>query len=335
MDLPESIESYFQEAGRVGRDGKRAYAILLVGSNDTNQLRSQLAKQLPDLAAIKNVYRKLWNYFQIPYGEGEGTMHVLNFASFCTTYQLPAPMTYAVFKLLERNSLLTFTEQFKKQTLLQILIPSDQIIPYITENSRFRNLIQTLLRLYVGIFDEMIPIILSTVAQRAEIPEKEALEQLHQLKELNVIAFRFNRSDAEITFLVPREDDQSINSIAKTISLQQQAKRTQHTSLIKYVSNFETCRSVQLLHYFGETNGIPCGICTNCTSRDTNQKTTSPEIQNAIKKLLESSAMTSKELVHLLSVKESIVLYQLTLLLEQNQIVIGSDNRYTFNTTQK
>ena len=329
-NLPESIESYYQEAGRAGRNGDTAYAFLLVQPIDEEHLKRQFLNALPDVEFVKFIYNKLCNYFQISYGEGEHTSHKLNFKAFCDTYKLNTKLTYNTLKVLDSNSIIALNEQFNYKTKVQFVVTNTQLFDYIEGHLDKNLLIKTLLRTYGGIFDFPTKIRLSLIADKVDQNEKQVIRALQELEKDQVITLDLANTDAEITFIQPREDDITINPIAKIIQQQYDLKHQQIKDVINYINNSEVCKSKQLLHYFGETDAKDCGQCSVCISRDSKgTSVTIEEISDQILSALKHEDLSSRSLLDKLSYTKEQLLESLTYLLEHQKIKVTEANTYT------
>jgi ATP-dependent DNA helicase RecQ len=330
FNLPESLESYYQEAGRAGRNEALAHAFILKQRIDEDHLRSQFLSTLPSIDFVKTVYNKLCNYFQIPYGEGENSLHQFDFKSFCSTYKLSASITYNVLLLLDRNAIITLTQHFDFRTKIQFITRNAIVFQYLETHLDLNILVKVLLRTYGGIFDYETKVNLSLVIQKTNLPEKQIIEQLRRLEKDEVISLQMANTDSEITFLKPREDEITINPIAKTIKQQHQLKHEQIAAVLNYVQNDLVCRSQQLLTYFGEKTQIKCGKCSVCLDKNAAITPLNKlRITSLILENLKSEDLSSRQLLQRIKCSEQALLQSLSELMETKQIKVTEANTYT------
>jgi len=329
VDLPDSLESYFQEAGRAGRNGDKAFSVILKNKNDEEKVRNQFLSVLPDVDFIKLVYRKLCSYFQISYGEGAYTTYSFSFNTFCKTYEFNSVLAYNAILALDRSSVLSLTQHFKRRSTVQVLVSNTELFQYLEKNQEISIIIKSILRTYGGIFDQDIKINTLLVADKANVSEDLVIKTLQRLEKDSIIALNLKKTDAEITFIEPREDDKTINRIANTIEIQNKQKVNQIKDIINYISNDSLCKSQQLLNYFGEAKAETCGICSVCI--DKTKKVDLDSQTNAIEvviSLLQENDLSSRELMEQSSLKEEELTNAIKLLLEREAITLTNHNTY-------
>lgn len=329
IDLPESMESYFQEAGRAGRDSKPARAIILTNAGDIPVLKNQFLNNLASFEDVKLVYRKLNAYFSIAYGEGENTQYDFNFSAFCHHYQFNSHKTYNALQLLDRCSVLRLSQNYQKKTEIRILLSGNHLDNYLDENPRYAGMIRTILRNYGGVFENLIPFSLVSVCEKSDITEEAGINILEELAEKEIIEFQLSRHDAGITFLVPREDDSTLNPLALFIREYNKTKKEKINAVLSFIENDKVCKQIQLLKYFGEKKPVPCGKCSVCRN-EKKQLTRDDmnEIYLAILKILKNGEKDSRELTAILDYTEGAVLEVLSLLSEKGILARTANNKY-------
>ncbi|MFD2541747.1 ATP-dependent DNA helicase RecQ [Lacinutrix gracilariae] len=328
LNLPESIESYFQEAGRAGRNGKKAFAVILKNNSDEALIKNQFLDSLPTVDFVKLVYRKLCSYFQISYGEGIDSTHQFNFNQFCKTYKFNTLLCYNAVQFLDRTSVISLSKQFHRQTQVQFIISNASLFSYLKNNNHLSLVVKSILRTYGGIFDQEIKINTTLIADKASVNENIVLKVLAQLEKDEIISLNASKTDAEITFIVPREDEKTINVIASILKQQNKLKQEQVAAVLNYVKKDDLCKSIQLLNYFGEQDAKPCGICSVCITKKTTVVHDTKTIKNAIINLLENQDLSSRALNKQLPFSEKEINNMLQLLLEHHIITITKTNTY-------
>ncbi|NNK86933.1 MAG: RecQ family ATP-dependent DNA helicase [Flavobacteriaceae bacterium] len=329
INLPESLESYYQEAGRAGRNGKRAFGIILKNNSDESRLRNQFLKVLPDVKFVKHIYRKLCSYFQVAYGERPENLFDFKFDQFCKQYDLNSAKAYNAILLLDRNGIIALGHNFKNQTTFQLKIGKEQLFSYMRTHPMIAEMLKVILRTYGGVFDVPTRINLLLISEKCEQTEEQIISGLKRLEQDEIIALRLSQTDAEIAFLVPREDDKTINSISRIIEQQNKLKHEQIRSVLDYVENDQICRSRQILAYFGEKSGEDCGICSVCMrAKQPESSINTKEIITRIIAVLKEGPLNSRELMKHTRLSEKKVSELIRHMLEKNLIEVTKTNTY-------
>lgn len=325
IQLPENIENYYQEAGRAGRNGEKAFGIILTNSGDIDYTKRQFLDVLPDKKFVRDVYVKLNNYFRIAYGEGFNESFAFNLNQFCSHYNFPILKAFNSLQFLDRQGILTFQSESSEKISLQFIIPSKEVIRYISLHPHDEPIITTILRTYSGIFDVETTINPHLVAKKSNTTEAAVEKVIDQLAESQCIILHAKNNDSSITFNEVREDDLTINRVAKFLAHQNQLKQDQFQSVIDYISNEDSCKNKLLLAYFDEITKEDCGICSYCFSK----KKSNPKVNtDLILQLLQKSNLSSREIENSLQISPEATIFALQLLLEHNKIAINSYNQY-------
>ncbi len=263
LDLPESLEAYYQEAGRAGRDEKRAYAVLLYNKSDRVQLEKKLELSFPSIDEIKQVYHALGNYYQIAHGAGEGMVFEFDPGEFCNRFKLDAIKTLNALKFLEHDEYISLTESVFLPSRIKITVAAEDLYRFQVEFAGYDSFIKLLLRSYGGLFDQYSPIRESELARRSGTTTKNVIQTLEKLEELELLSYLKQTDKPQLQFIKPRADTQSLYIDSKYIAARKQIMQTQVKAVINYAEE-KKCRSRMLLQYFNEPDAEKCGVCDVC-----------------------------------------------------------------------
>ena len=298
LDLPESLEAYYQEAGRAGRDEKKAFTVLLYTGSDKARLLNKLGQSYPTVKEIKQVYHQLGNYFQLAYGAGEGLTLEIDIADFCNRFKLDAIKTLNAFKFLEHDEYIALSETVFLPSRVQVLTGQAELYAFQVEQPAFDSFIKILLRSYGGVFDQFIAIKESDLAKRLGISRQEVSQILLKLQAMEILVYIPQTDKPHITFLKQRLDEQHLQINARYLSDRYEVNKHQVESVIAYAETFR-CRSQQLLAYFNEIHAPECGVCDVCieNKRLRKKESVNDDITKEILDLLSSGSLGLDDLV--------------------------------------
>ena len=331
IQLPQNMENYYQEAGRAGRNGERAFAILLTSPSDIIQANNQFINVLPDKKFLNLMYIKLNNYFQIAYGEGINEQFTFNLHHFCLRYELPTLKTFNAMQFLDRQGIINLSQEFSEKITLQFLIPSKEVIRYISINSNDEEIILAILRTYPGIYEMQTAFNLQLIAKKSNQKESEILAVLKKLKEKEIIEYHSKNNDATIIFNEVREDERTISRVVKHLENQNQLKKDQLQAVVHYINEKSICKNKLILNYFGEKTTVDCGICSFCITKKIKKKDATL-LQNQIINLLKIEDLNSRDIQNKTKNNPEEVIFVLQELLEKGFILVKPNNKYTLKT---
>ena len=264
IDCPDSPESYFQEAGRAGRDGKKSYAVLLYNSSDRRKLHKRIADTFPEKDLIREVYDHLADFFQIGVGSGEGTVHEFDIERFCQAFRHFPIHVDAALKILQRGGYLEYDTDPDNNARLRFLLERDQLYMLEHTTPTEETVIAAMLRLYGGLFSDYCFIDESAIAIKAGINENTVYEVLKALSRRNIVHFIPRRKLPAISYTQRREDGFRLILSQEVYEDRKKSYEDRIESMLDYATNNEVCRSRQLLRYFGEHTSSDCGKCDVC-----------------------------------------------------------------------
>jgi len=330
LDLPESLEAYYQEAGRAGRDEKRAFAVLLANNSDRNSLRSKYTDSFPSVEEIKKTYHYLGSYFQLAYGAGEGLTFAFDLADFCKRFELGVIKTIGAFKFLEHDGYLTLSENIFIQSRVLFTAAHEDLYRFQIENAGYDPLIKTILRSYGGAFDQYVKIKEDELANKLGISYKMVVALLYKLQERELLSYLPQTDQPQLLFIRPRVDLLHLDIDVKYIELRKKIQDEQIRAVLAY-TDMQVCRSIQLLSYFDELNAPKCNVCDVCLAEkraaDADQLT--ERIEFEIATALQTGPHTLEALMEALKTgTENDQLNQIRELLDAGKIKTDSKNYY-------
>jgi ATP-dependent DNA helicase RecQ len=266
-EMPDCLENYYQEAGRAGRDGKKAYAVLLATKADITKARNLHETRFPAISIIKSIYQSLANYLQLPVGIGEGGYYDFNLLEFCNNFKLDLAVVTQTLKVLEQEGHIQFSENIFLPTQVCFTCSKESLENFEEAYPAFEPLIKALLRSYQGIFDNRISIFEKRMAGICKQSIEAVQNQLQQLAAMGIIEYLPQKETPQIHFLVNRAPAAFLHIDQDLYLSKKEAFTTRINTLINFAINPACCRSVFIGNYFGDTDKSSCGICDYCLAQ--------------------------------------------------------------------
>ncbi len=298
MDLPENLESYYQEAGRAGRDGNRSFAALVFHEVDVTALRSKVQQSNPSVDYLKKVYQALANYFQLAEGSSEGESYSFDLEEFCTRFSLRSAATFAALKKLEEEGLIQLSENFYRASRIHIYKDKTHLYEFQVANARFDPLVKSVLRLYgAELFSDFTQISEGTIAKSLKAPVNDVISLLHQLSKLQVLEYEPATDKPQVTFLIPRQDANNLPLNHARLTERRDLAVRKTEAMINFARQTVRCRMQVVLEYFDEISYDECGMCDVCMEKKKKDNHTSfKDYESRVMELLSLKPMTVDEL---------------------------------------
>ena len=297
--LPYSLEAYYQEVGRAGRDQKLAYAIMITNRFDADEMNKKIEDHFPEINEIRTVYQQLANHFGLATGSGQFSEFPFEINEFCEKYSLNYLKTYNILKLLEKEDILKLSPSVNQPSRIYFKISNIELYQFQIANKKYDILLKILLRSYASLFDTYVKIQESIIAKRAQINTQEVKDLLSKLHQMDIIDYIPQNSHPKILFLKERIDTKRLIISKETLEKRKNIEKQKSKSVIQFINNNHICRSSFIQSYFGEKNPKKCGKCDVCL--DINKLNVSNDefenITSSIKKTLINQALTVDELI--------------------------------------
>lgn len=322
-EMPDSLEAYYQEAGRAGRDGNRAFCLLLYNHTDKINLQDRIDSNFPPETDIRQVYQALCNYYQIPVGKQNNRSLVFDLDDFCKKYKLVKAKTMAAIKVLAQIELIHLSETFFEQSKVKMLANHETIYRFQVDNAKYDGIIKILLRSYGGLFDNYVTINEGFLARKLNLSTDAFKSILNNLTKLQVIDYIPQTESAQITFIAERVEATYISFEKSNLKLRKEMYVEKLNAMVNYCEQETTCRSRNLLAYFNEQYTLDCGKCDVCIEVK-KQLPAEQEIlvfEDALQTYLQPEGKTLQQIIqHFANIKPNETAQMLRILLDNHKL---------------
>ena len=329
LDIPDSPEAYFQEAGRGGRDELKAWGIILYSEADVVALEDGFKNSFPDLEAVKKTYFSLGNYYKLAVGSLAEDGFEFNISDFSKKFSLNPIIAFNSIKILENAGYIQMSDAFYSPSRIKIIVNQTELYAYQISNKNLDSFIKILLRSYTALFDEFIKISESELAKRMQLSVDEIKRYLQKMDEQQILVYIPQSELPRITFPVARIAEKEFNLAPEIYHQRKLAAKTRMEAMKNYVADQHHCRSLLLLNYFGEKEGYRCGICDYCL-KENHLKLSNIEVESIT---AEIKQLVQKEFIDVKSLKCRMVHHNedklkviLRWLLDNDQLIITEAN---------
>jgi ATP-dependent DNA helicase RecQ len=322
IDLPDTLEAYFQEAGRAGRDEKQAFAVLLYHPSDQQKLQQRTETTFPPVEDIRRVYEALGNYYQLAVGSGKGMSYDFDIAQFIKTYRFNLMVAFSSLQLLQQSGYIELSEELHNPSRLIFLVARDDLYRYQVANAAEDSFIKLLLRCYTGLFTEYRPIDETDLAKKANTSREVVYTYLKKLSRDKIVNYIPQSKLPQIYYCEERLDSKSLYFSPDKYNQRKDLYGHKIDAVVQYATH-NKCRVQQLLAYFGMPDVPRCGTCDVCTKRNELNMSTYEfdTILEAIKKTLHQQPMETTRLVNQIKMKEDRVVTVLQWLLDNGKVI--------------
>lgn len=322
LDLPDSLEAYFQEAGRAGRDELKAFAVLLYNNGDAVKMRKRVSDSFPGKEVVIKTYESLCNYYQIGVGSGLERVFAFDITDFCVRFKLPILITYNALKLLQQAGYIELTDEQDSSSRVIFVVDKDGLYKF-QQTPNQEKLIHILLRSYTGLFTDPAYINEDMLAKRLDWTHEHVYDELVALSKEQVIEYIPRKKTPYITFTIERQETERIVLSKEAYDDRRERYISRVKSVLDYAKEENVCRSQILLAYFGEKNTKPCGQCDICQKKKEAEVGTDlfEKIKQSVFETLEKEPLVINALLRKLPFKETQSIQVIRFLIDNDHIV--------------
>lgn len=329
LDIPDSIEAYFQEAGRAGRDEQKAFAVLLYNKSDELDLQRNLETSFPSLDEIRQTYQALVNYYQMPTGSGAGVTVNFDLVHFCDTYKLQPVTVFNSLKFIEREGYISLSDAMYQPSRIKLEMNREDLYKLQLSNPSMDVFIKLLLRSYAGLFDNFVKISETELSKKTNSKPGDIIKKLNTLHQQKVITYIAQTELPQLTFERARVHTNDLSFAKENFAWLKKRAEERVAAMLYYATSSHKCRSRLLLEYFGETVNHPCQQCDVCleASRKTVHTDEFEDISRQVKSLLALHSMHLSDLVDAVTdFQEDKILFTIRWMIDNDQLKYSDDH---------
>ncbi|HFC01301.1 MAG TPA: RecQ family ATP-dependent DNA helicase, partial [Phaeodactylibacter sp.] len=322
MAIPDSLEAYFQEAGRAGRDGQKSYAVAMYNQADKSNLVYQYEQKYPSIENIRKTYRALGNYYQLAIGGRGGDSFDFDIVEIIKKFKLETVLTYNCIRVLEQEGWISITDAVFNPASIRIKVRKDELYDYQLRNKKADRILKLILRSYQGAFTEFVGIHLSWMAKMLKMPREVLQQDLLKMQAIGIIDFRPEKDKPQLIFTQEKVAPENLTIDFQAFNFRKKKHLERLQKVIGYAEN-AICRSQQLLAYFGEKDSEKCGVCDVCLERTKVDlaKDEYERYRTKIQQELKDKPLTINELVEVFAInKQAKVLRSIEHLMDEGEL---------------
>jgi ATP-dependent DNA helicase RecQ len=326
----DSLESYYQEAGRAGRDGRRSYAVLLAASDDDSKIVKRFDAEFPPLEDIKSIYEKACDYVQVAVGDGLYASFVFNIHDFCSREHLYIGKVKAAMDLLAQNGYMTLTDEMENPARIIFCVSRDDLYKIRVDRNDLDHIIRTVLRLYNGVFTEFRAIDEREIAAASGYTVERVKELLKRMWQMRIIRYIPSNSSPMLFFDEERLPTKDLYISPDTYLHRKRLMRERFENMLVYTANETECRSAMLQRYFGDAEAEDCGVCDICLAKRRRTKSVARDLAESAAEIIRAEPITARELCRRLKADPSAVAESVDRMRAEGKISVEPSGKLIF-----
>ncbi len=330
-DLCDSLEAYYQEAGRAGRDGRTAYAVVLLSADDAGRASRRIGLDFPPTETVRAVYEALFNYLGIAVGDGKGVSSVFNLYEFASRFRFFVPTALNAIGILQQNGYMILTDETDNPPRVKFVVRRDELYTIRVDRRELDHFITVLLRRYTGLFSDFVPVSEAEIVHLSGYTPERVRELFRKLWQLHIVRYIPGSRSPMLILTEERLPADDVRISPESYALRKETAEKRMESMIGYVSNDKECRSVSIQRYFGEQDATDCGVCDVCLARRRDAAQSDEGLRTRIFEALREQPCDVKTLVSGIGANADRLVEAVAALLDERKIIEGKDGKLRIN----